>query len=130
MSSGAGDDIDVDDGGESPIEEVLDTIGDRRARHILASIAQQPQSAKELAETLDLSLPTVYRRVEELEEHDLVVGRTEIADDGNHYRIFECSFESTVISLDDGEYEVQVFREGNVPDRFATLWDDLSRKTE
>ena len=129
MSSGA-DDETGGDPDEEPIESILDTIGDRRTRHVLASIAHESRSAKEIAEELDLSLPTVYRRIEELEEHDLVTGRTEIASDGNHYRVFECAFESTVISLNDGEYEVQIFREGNVPDRFATLWDDLSRKTE
>lgn len=122
MSSGAEGDAE----GE-PIEDILDTIGDRRARHVLASIAHEPRSAKEIAEELDLSLPTVYRRIEELEDYELVEGRTEIATDGNHYRVFECAFDSTVISLDDGEYEVQIFREGNVPDRFADLWDDLSR---
>ena len=122
MSSGAEGEADGD-----PIEDVLDTIGDRRARHVLASIAHEPRSAKEIAEELDLSLPTVYRRIEELEDFSLVEGRTEIAADGNHYRVFECTFDSTVISLDDGEYEVQIFREGNVPDRFASLWDDLSR---
>ena len=125
MSSGAEGDTD----GE-PLEDILDTIGDRRARHVLASIAHEPRSAKEIAEELDLSLPTVYRRIEELEDYDLVEGRTEIAADGNHYRVFECSFDSTVISLDDGEYEVQIFREGNVPDRFADLWDDLSRSRD
>ena len=124
MSSGAEGEGDAD---EEPIEDILDTIGDRRARHVLASIAHEPRSAKEIAEELDLSLPTVYRRIEELEDYDLVEGRTEIATDGNHYRVFECAFDSTVISLDDGEYEVQIFREGNVPDRFADLWDDLSR---
>jgi len=124
MSSGAEGEGDAD---EEPIEDILDTIGDRRARHVLASIAHEPRSAKEIAEELDLSLPTVYRRIEELEEYELVEGRTEIATDGNHYRVFECAFDSTVISLDDGEYEVQIFREGNVPDRFADLWDDLSR---
>ncbi|MEF8819885.1 MAG: winged helix-turn-helix domain-containing protein [Haloferacaceae archaeon] len=122
MSSGAEGDAE----GE-PIEDILDTIGDRRARHVLASIAHEPRSAKEIAEELDLSLPTVYRRIEELEDYELVEGRTEIATDGNHYRVFECAFDSTVISLDDGEYEVQIFREGNVPDRFADLWEDLSR---
>jgi DNA-binding transcriptional ArsR family regulator len=124
MSSGAEGEGDAD---EEPIEDILDTIGDRRARHVLASIAHEPRSAKEIAEELDLSLPTVYRRIEELEDYELVEGRTEIATDGNHYRVFECAFDSTVISLDDGEYEVQIFREGNVPDRFADLWDDLSR---
>ncbi|MFB6160629.1 MAG: winged helix-turn-helix domain-containing protein [Haloferacaceae archaeon] len=108
-------------------EAILDAFGDRRARHVLAVVGREPRSAKAIAEELDLSLPTVYRRIEDLQDYDLVVDRTEIGDDGNHYRVFECNFESTVISLEGGEYEVRVFRRGKVPDRFARLWDDLSR---
>jgi DNA-binding transcriptional ArsR family regulator len=112
---------------EAATDAILDTFGDRRARRVLATVGREPRSAKDIAEALDLSLPTVYRRIEELQRHDLVADRTEIADDGNHYRVFECTFESTVISLEGGEYDVRVFRQGKVPDRFARLWDDLSR---
>jgi DNA-binding Lrp family transcriptional regulator len=113
--------------GEDATEVILDTFGDRRTRHVLATVGREPRSAKAIAEELDLSLPTVYRRIEDLQDHDLVVDRTEIADDGNHYRVFECNFESTVISLEGGEYRVRVFRRGKASDRFARLWDDLSR---
>ena len=108
------------------IEDILDTIGDEHARRVLASISREPKPAKELAEDCDLSLPTIYRRIEMLEEHDLVKERTLVADDGNHYNVYECQFESTVISLDDEEYRVQIYREENLPDRFSQLWDDLS----
>jgi hypothetical protein len=40
--------------------------------------------------------------------------------------VFECNFNSTVISLDDDEYNVRIYREDNLPDRFSDLWDDLS----
>jgi DNA-binding transcriptional ArsR family regulator len=112
---------------ERRIEEILDTIGDKHARMVLAEISREPRSAKELAEGLDLSLPTVYRRLELLEEHDLITARTLIADDGNHYKEYECNFDSTVISLEDDEYEVRIFRRENLPDRFTQLWDELGR---
>jgi DNA-binding transcriptional ArsR family regulator len=112
---------------ERSIEEVLDTIGDENAREILAAISIEPRSAKELAEECDLSLPTVYRRIEILEEHDLVKDRTLVADDGNHYKIYESNFDSTVISLEEqGEYRVRIYREENLPDRFSQLWDELN----
>ncbi|WP_159902422.1 ArsR/SmtB family transcription factor [Salinirussus salinus] len=111
---------------DRPIEDILDTIGDEHARRVLAAISREPKPAKELAEECDLSLPTIYRRVEMLEEHDLVKDRTLVADDGNHYKVYECNFESTVISLDDDEYRVRIYREENLPDRFSQLWDDLS----
>jgi predicted transcriptional regulator len=107
------------------IEEVLDTIGDKHARQVLATISREPKSAKELAEECDLSLPTIYRRVEMLDEHDLVTEQTLVAEDGNHYKIYESNFESTVISLQEDEYEVRIYREENLPDRFGKLWDEL-----
>lgn len=112
-----------------PIEDILNTIGDEHARRILATLSNGPHSAKELGEKCDLSLPTVYRRIELLEEHDLVRERTIVAEDGNHYRTFECNFNSTVISLSNEEFDVKIYRSENLPDRFNELWDDLSRTT-
>jgi len=114
----------VDD--DKSIEEILDTIGDQHARKVLAAISRESRSAKELAAECDLSLPTVYRRLEMLQEYDLIVDRTLIADDGNHYKEYESNFESTVISLQDDEYQVRIYREENLPDRFSQLWDELN----
>lgn len=111
--------------GDPTVEEILDTIGDRSARSILAAIGEKPQSAKELANQLDLSLPTVYRRLEVLQEHDLVTTKTLVAEDGNHYDVYESNFNSTVISLDGDEYDIRVFRQNHLPDRFSQLWEDL-----
>jgi len=114
----------VDD--EQSIEDILDTIGDEHARRVLAAISREPRSAKELSEECDLSLPTVYRRIEMLNQYDLVKDQTLVADDGNHYKIYESNFESTVISLEEDEYRVRIYREENLPDRFSQLWDDLN----
>ena len=89
---------------ERPIEEVLDTIGDETARSVLAAVSRQPASAPDIADRLDLSEPTVYRRLNLLKEHDLVTDRTLVADDGNHYKEYESNFNSTVIALEDDEY--------------------------
>jgi DNA-binding transcriptional ArsR family regulator len=113
---------------ERTIEEVLDTIGDESAREILAAVSVEPRPAKEVAEEVDLSLPTVYRRIELLEDNDLVKSRTLVAEDGNHYQVYESNFDSTVIRLEDDEYSVRIYRKENLPDRFSNLWDDLSGK--
>jgi predicted transcriptional regulator len=110
---------------EEPIEEILDTIGDKEARRVLASISQDARSAKELADMLDLSLPTVYRRLELLQEHDLAKSRTLVGENGNHYKVFECNFDATVISLDEDVYNVRIYRTDNLPERFSSLWDEL-----
>jgi len=107
------------------IEDILDTIGDQHAREVLAAISREPKSAKAVAEDCDLSLPTVYRRIEMLEEYNLVTDETLVADDGNHYKIYQSNFESTVITLEDDEYKIRIYREENPSDRFSQLWDDL-----
>ncbi len=112
------------------IEEILNTIGDEHARTVLAAISRNPRSAKELAEECDLSLPTIYRRLELLQEHDLITERTAVAEDGNHYNIYECNFDSTVITLEDEEYKVRIYRKENLPDRFGQLWDELGSESE
>jgi predicted transcriptional regulator len=108
------------------IEEILDTIGDEYARRVLAAISREPRSAKELSEECDLSLPTVYRRIEMLDEYDLIKDQTLVAEDGNHYKVYKSNFESTVITLEDDEYKVRIYREENLPDRFTQLWNELN----
>lgn len=111
---------------ERPVEAVLDTIGDEYARDVLAIVCRGVDSAAEIADELDHSIQTVYRRLNLLEEHALIDSRTQLVADGNHHQVFEATFESVVISVADEEYDVRIYRQGDLPDRFATLWDDLS----
>jgi len=113
---------------EPPIEEILDTIGDRLARQILAELSRSPRSAQELASALDIDIATAYRHLNALEEYDLVTHRTVISTRGNHYKEYRCNFRSTVISLDDDAYDVRIFRRENLPDSFAQLWDELRQR--
>lgn len=106
-------------------DDFLTIIGDKQARRILAATSEKPQSAKELSDNLELSLPTVYRRLELLHEVDLIDDQMQLADDGNHYRVYECDFSSTVVSLNDGEFEVDIFRRESFAERLTDIWDDL-----
>ena len=110
----------------SSVEEILDTMGDTYARQILATLSERSHPAKELAEICDISLPTVYRRLDQLEAHDLVTSHTEVDEDGNEFKLYDCNFQSTVISLDDEyEYDVRIYRRQSLPGRFSQLWDEL-----
>jgi DNA-binding transcriptional ArsR family regulator len=109
-----------------PVEEILDMIGDRYARDVLAAVCRTPRSANDLAEELDQSIQTIYRRIATLKEYDLITSHTEIADDGNHYQVFESNVDSVLISVEDDEYEVRIYRREDLPDRFSNLWDELA----
>lgn len=93
-----------------PTEEILDTIGDEMARRVLIALSKNPQSAKGLAKTCDMSLPTVYRRVDELMDHGLITEETAVADDGNHFKKYFCNFDGTLISLTDDRFDVEIYR--------------------
>ncbi|PSQ40089.1 transcriptional regulator [Halobacteriales archaeon SW_5_70_135] len=112
---------------ERPVEKALDTVGDEETRDVLAAVSEGPRSARKLGESLSMSLPTVYRRIETLEENDLVRSETYVAEGGNHYDVHESNFDSTVIRLEDEQNDVRIHRKENVPDRFASLWNDLGR---
>lgn len=105
---------------------VLAALADESVREVLSALDDTPRSAKDLGDTVDLSLPTVYRRLDMLEELNLVVSRTEPASDGNHYKVYECNFDSTVVNLTDGDFDVDVYRRESAAERFAGLWRELS----
>ena len=111
---------------EQTVEEILDALGDAEARRILAAINPEALSAKEIAERLDLSLPTVYRRLDMLVARDLVVARTLVAENGNHYKVFECNFESTVVTLEGKKFRAEVRHGERIPERFSSLWEEFS----
>ncbi|GAA0313154.1 ArsR/SmtB family transcription factor [Halarchaeum salinum] len=107
------------------VGDLLDALGDARSRAVLAALNDEPRSAKELADALDVSLPTVYRRLDTLEESDLVTAQMTVADDGNHYKRYACAFSALSIRLDDDEYVVDVHHEEGLADRFSDLWTEL-----
>lgn len=119
-------DEDPGDPDDQPIEKILDTIGDSYARDVLAAICREPQSANDLSAELGYSAQTVYRRIELLEEYDLVSSRTRISKDGNHHQVYDSNFDGVLISVDDAEYDVEIYRREDLPERFGNLWDDLS----
>ncbi|MFB6079269.1 MAG: ArsR/SmtB family transcription factor [Halarchaeum sp.] len=108
--------------------DVLDALGDERSREILAALSEQSRSAKALSAALDVSLPTVYRRLDALEECGLVTTRTAMDGDGNHYQRYVCALSELSVALDDGEYDVDVEHGGDAADRFSDLWSSLRRE--
>lgn len=99
-----------------PSEEILNMIGDEMARRTIVALSEKPQSAKEVADTCGMSLPTVYRRINLLMDHGLVSEQLVVSDDGNHYKEYAINFDSTVITLDGDEFDVRVYRRENLPD--------------
>ncbi|MFC5969900.1 helix-turn-helix domain-containing protein [Halomarina salina] len=115
---------------ESSLAEVLDLLSDEYARAILTETSVEPMSAKTLSERCDASLPTVYRRIDQLTDCGLLEERTRPRQDGNHHRVYSARLQRFAVELDDGEFTADLERrddgrEEDVADRFTRMWEDL-----
>lgn len=111
---------------DSELSAIADLLDDPYARDILAAASIKPVSAKMLSEHCEASLPTVYRRIERLQEHDLLTAQQQLDPDGNHYKTYEARLERVAIDLTNGTYSVEITRtKQGASDRFSDLVDDL-----
>ena len=107
-------------------ETVGELLEDEYARAILAETSREPLSADELVERCDASPPTIYRRINRLQEFDMLHEQQTPQPDGHHYRRFSARLERVTIELRNGEYTVSVDRtDSDGVDRLTTLYEDL-----
>ncbi|MDZ5813275.1 helix-turn-helix domain-containing protein, partial [Halorubrum sp. AD140] len=116
--------------GEPSAQIAAETVGelleDEYARSILAETSRESLSAQELVDRCDASPPTVYRRINRLQELDMLDEEQMIDPDGHHYRTFSARLERVTIELRGGEYAVSVDRtEPDPVERFTKLYEGL-----
>lgn len=99
-------------------------LDDEYARAILQATNNQAMSAHDLAEAIDASPPTVYRRIERLQAHDLLAESTELDEAGHHRSRYRARLDEIVIELTGDRFEVRVRRE-HPADRLTDLWEGL-----
>lgn len=108
-------------------DTVFDILGCEIAREILALASLRPLSASQLADRCGVSEPTIYRRINALEEHDMLAEQTEIADDGHHYKQFRTTLQEARFHVEDGTYDIDIRINRDYSDRFVDLWSDLEQ---
>ncbi|MFB6154969.1 MAG: ArsR/SmtB family transcription factor [Haloferacaceae archaeon] len=106
-------------------DNVMDVFGNEYARQILALGSVEPMPAEDMAEVLDASLPTVYRRVNVLLEYDLLKERTQVDDEGHHYKTFETSLRRVAFEVEDGGVNIDMELRRDLFDRFSDFWQEL-----
>lgn len=113
--------------GEDDVEAALFALlADEYARRILVATSREAMSARTLSERYEMSLPTVYRRVDRLQEFDFVVERTEIdTSGGHHHSVYEANLEHIDIDLDDGDLALKIRLREDAADRFTRLWREM-----
>ncbi|WP_257300493.1 winged helix-turn-helix domain-containing protein [Haloarchaeobius sp. FL176] len=87
---------------------VLELLDDDYARQILEVLDDGPLPARPLVERCDASKPTVYRRLNRLEEQDFVAVGTELDRGGHHRKVFDSTLVSATVEFDGGCPAVRV----------------------
>lgn len=111
---------------EEEIERLAAVLEDPTARTILTETSREPMSATTLSELCGVSEPTVYRRLEDLRECDLLVERTNLDPDRGHHRtMYATNFERLTVELREGRLELRVKRREDPADRFTRLIEGI-----
>ena len=77
----------------------LDVLGDECARTILIASSEGPRTAKELTERTDSSSATVYRRINNLLESELLAECIRFEEDGTHTTAYEATVDHVRVSI-------------------------------
>lgn len=112
-----------DDG--ATFDAVADVLADDVASGILRAAYDDPMTAHQLADALDTSPPTVYRRLEELAARDLVTASTRPDPDGHHTDVYRANLAEVVVTLDADGFAVDVTRRDTMADRFTTIVEEM-----
>lgn len=106
-------------------QDIVEVFSDEVSREIIAVASIQPLTAEEIADHLDVSAPTVYRRLNALVEYQLLREELHYDSNGHQYRSFETTLKRISFDVEDGEIRVDVALNQDLVDRFGTFWDDL-----
>lgn len=107
-------------------DEVLDLVGQRDTRRMLAYARLEPMSAQELADRCEMSLPTAYRRANTLLDRGLLSEQMQIDRNGNHYRTFETDVDRISMLIREGAFGVGVQFQRDIVDKFEQFWQELA----
>jgi DNA-binding HxlR family transcriptional regulator len=87
-------------------ERFLEVITDTYVRQILTSLADRPTVAATLADELDVSRPTIYRRLNSLESAGLIESTVAVETDGHHRKRFHVVVDSANLTFDSGGIKI------------------------
>ena len=105
---------------------LFEVLGDETALTIFRRVHETPRSAKDLRETCDASLKTIYRRLELLQEVGLVSAVTQVDGEGNHYSAYATTVEQIEITVEPSEPDIEVaIHDGDDVNQFIGVWTEL-----
>lgn len=111
--------------GDGGTTDVVHLLSDQYNQQILQHTRQDPQSVSALSALCDADPSTIYRRIDDLEEHGLIAGHAQLDPDGHHHTVYSATVREVHIRLSEEGFEVDVDREieESAADRFTRLYE-------
>ncbi|WP_232688503.1 ArsR/SmtB family transcription factor [Halobacterium zhouii] len=105
--------------------EVLRVLGNKYNAEILQA-THSPKSAQELSEELDIPIATSYRRIEELNDHDLLkMEGKELSDEGRRTKVYRRQIDELTIEFGVEETAVETTERTEAKNALVDVWSDL-----
>ena len=105
--------------------DLLQTLGNKYSAEILDA-TDEPRSAQELSDELDIPIATCYRRIDELTEHDLLELHDNIlSDDRRRIKVYRRSVDAVRVEFDEA-LAVDVEERSKVTNALDEAWRTLS----
>jgi DNA-binding transcriptional ArsR family regulator len=115
--------LDVTMADDGAAKDVVDLVGDDYAWQILAETREEDRSAETLSETCDADPSTIYRRIERLEEAELLEAEQQLDPGGHHYKTYRANLDAIHVHLDEDGFTVEIDRREPPADRFTRLYE-------
>jgi predicted ArsR family transcriptional regulator len=105
--------------------ELLQTLGNKYSAEILDA-TDEPQSAQELSDQLDIPIATCYRRIDELTEHNLLELHDNIlSDDRRRIKVYRRNVDAVHVEFDEA-LSVDIDERSQVANKLDEAWRTLS----
>lgn len=109
--------------GDLDLSDLIGLFDDEHVRSILAATSAEPLSAGELSDRCGVSVSTIYRRVDQLEDANLVREETRPRPDGHHESIYVSTLDRFELTVRDGEMDWELERHHqDIADELTRLW--------
>jgi DNA-binding HxlR family transcriptional regulator len=112
---------------DADLGTVAGLLADADTRTLLEAVAEEPASPTELAELVDVSRKTVYRRLDQLHEAGLVSEHTRPRADGHHETVYTAALEGIHVELTDDGLTYRVETDEDPADELTKLWGAFGR---
>lgn len=89
-------------------DDMLSLLGDEYTQRVLRAVVERPRTGREIQDVAGVSKPTVYRRLDSLEEAGLVSADLELDPNGHHRKQYRAVADRIHVELDGTNFDLHV----------------------